>query len=498
MSSRQRPSSAANFVDRHALWTDAQAKAAHAVERAIKRHKLEVVRFSFVDQHGVLRGKTLVASEASRAMRDGVTMTSTLFAKDTSHRNVFPVFESGGGMGVPEMEGAGNFVMVADPATFRVLPWAENTGWLLCDSYFTNGKPVPFATRQLYRDALSKLAKAGFDYLAGLEVEFHLLKIEDLRLAPDTLTWPPEPPTVIHTTHGFQYLTEGRFDQVGPIMDVLRKNVVALGLPLRSLEVELGPSQFEFTFAPELGLASADMMVLFRSAIKQVARRHGYLVSFMCRPRLPNTLASGWHLHQSLLHAKSKANAFVSRDKSELLSPLGRNFLAGLLTHARAAAAFTTPTINGYKRYHGVNSMAPIQAIWARDNRGVMVRVMGDPGDPATHLENRVGEPLANPYLYMASQVHAGLDGMARRLNPGPSADAPYEVSAEPLPKTLEEALKALRKDECFRAGFGEAFVNYYAHIKEAEIARFCKETKNYQDQTEVTAWEQREYFDLF
>jgi glutamine synthetase len=431
-------------------------------------------------------------------MRDGVTMTSTLFAKDTSHRNVFPVFESGGGMSVPEMEGAGNFVMVADPATFRVLPWAENTGWLLCDSYFTNGKPVPFATRQLYRDALSKLAKAGFDYLAGLEVEFHLLKIEDLRLAPDALTWPPEPPTVIHTTHGFQYLTEGRFDQVGPIMDVLRKNVAALGLPLRSLEVELGPSQYEFTFAPALGLEPADMMVLFRSAIKQVARRHGYLVSFMCRPRLPNTLASGWHLHQSLLDRKSTANAFVSGDKSELLSPLGRGFLAGLLMHARAAAVFTTPTINGYKRYHAVNSMAPIQAIWARDNRGVMVRVMGDPGDPATHLENRVGEPLANPYLYMASQIHAGLDGIARRLDPGPSADAPYEVSAEPLPKTLEEALKALRKDECFRVGFGEAFVNYYAHIKEAEIARFCKETKNNQDQTEVTAWEQREYFDLF
>jgi glutamine synthetase len=379
-----------------------------------------------------------------------------------------------------------------------VLSWAGNTGWLLCDSYFTNGKPAPFATRQLYRAALSKLAKAGFDYLAGLEVEFHLFKIEDLRLTPDTLTWPPEPPTVIHTTHGFQYLTEGRFDQVAPIMDVLRKNVAALGLPLRSLEVEFGPSQYEFTFHPEAGLQAADTMVLFRSAIKQVARRHGYLVSFMCRPRLPNTLASGWHLHQSLLHAKSKANAFVSRDKSELLSPLGRNFLAGLLTHARAAAAFTTPTINGYKRYHGVNSMAPIQAIWARDNRGVMVRVMGDPGDPTTHLENRVGEPLANPYLYMASQIHAGLDGIARRLDPGPSADAPYEVSAEPLPKTLEEALKALRKDECFRVGFGEAFVNYYAHIKEAEIARFCKETKNNQDQTEVTAWEQREYFDLF
>ena len=107
----------------------------------------------------MLRGKTLVASEAARAMRSGVTMTTTLLAKDTSHRTVFPVFAAGGGLDVPEMQGAGDFLMVADPATFRVLPWAPNTGWLLCDIVFTNGKPVPFSTRQLYRDALAKLAE---------------------------------------------------------------------------------------------------------------------------------------------------------------------------------------------------------------------------------------------------------------------------------------------------------------------------------------------------
>jgi glutamine synthetase len=100
---------------------------------------------------------------------------------------------------------------------------------------------------------------------------------------------------------------------------------------------------------------------------------------------------------------------------------------------------------------------------------------MGEAGDPTTHLENRVGEPLANPYLYMASQIYAGLDGIARRLDPGPSADAPYQISAEPLPGTLEEAISALRTNACFRAGFGDSFVNYYAHIKEAEIARLLQ-----------------------
>src|SRR5687767_1621967 len=134
---RRSPSSRnATFVERHRLWTAAQDRAAEAVERAIKKHKLDLIRFSFVDQHGTLRGKTLMAAEAARAMRGGVTMTTTLLAKDTSHRTVFPVFTAGAGLNVPEMQGAGDFIMVADPQTFRVLPWAPNTGWLLCDIVF--------------------------------------------------------------------------------------------------------------------------------------------------------------------------------------------------------------------------------------------------------------------------------------------------------------------------------------------------------------------------
>jgi glutamine synthetase len=397
------------------------------------------------------------------------------------------VFTAGGGFGMPEMEGGADFLMIADPATFRVLPWALGTGWLLCDIYFPNGKPVPFSTRQLYRNALAKLADAGFDFMAGLEVEFHIFKLDNPRLGPDDAAWPGEAPEVSYISQGFQLLTEARFDQVDPILEILRRDLAALGLPLRSMEIELGPSQVEFTFRPEVGLQPADTMMLFRSAVKQIARRNGLHATFMCRPRLPNSFASGWHLHQSLLDRDSKTNAFAS-EGGELLSPLGRHYLAGLLTHARAGAAFTTPTLNGYKRYRP-HALAPDRAIWSRDNRGVMVRVMGQPGEAATHLENRIGEPAANPYLYMASQIHAGLDGIARKLDPGPSADTPYEANAEPLPASLSEALDALRGNACFRAGFGDGFIDYYLRIKQAEIARF---------QSEVTEWEQKEYFDLF
>jgi glutamine synthetase len=391
------------------------------------------------------------------------------------------------------MQGGGDFVMVADPSTFRVLPWANKTGWLLCDIYFRDGAPVPFSTRARCQGALATLGKAGFDFLAGLEVEFHLFKLENPRLAPADATWPPQAPEVSLLTQGYQYLTESRYDLIDPAVEIIRRGVEALGLPLHSVEVELGPSQVEFTFRPMGGLAAADAMILFRSAVKQIARRNGYLASFMCRPALPNVMSCGWHLHQSLIETASKRNAFAF-DHRDGLSTVGKYYLGGLLAHARAAAAFTTPTVNGYKRYKAY-SLAPDRAIWARDNRGVMMRVLGEPGDAATHLENRVGEPAANPYLYIASQIYSGLDGIAHRLDPGPSADTPYEAAAAMLPTSLAEALTALRGDEALRAGFGAAFINYYAHIKEAELERFKKESV---EQPEVTAWEQNEYLDLF
>ncbi len=480
------------FVERHGLLTDTQARQAKAVAQAIKRHKLELVRFSFADQHGVLRGKTIVAADAPALMQAGVTMTTTLLAKDTAHKTVYPVFTSGGGFAMAEMQGGGDFVMVADPATFQVLPWAPNTGWLLCDIYFTNGKKVPFSTRQVLRDALDKLDAAGFDFLAGLEVEFHLFKLENPRLKPEDATWPPQAPEVSLLNQGCQYLTETRFDQIADALEPIRRGIEALGLPLRSLEVELGPSQCEFTFRPQSGLAAADTMILFRAAAKQIARRHGMLASFMCRPALPNLFSSGWHLHQSLITRKGGRNAFMGNER-EGLSAAGLHYLGGLLAHADAAAAFTTPTVNGYKRYRAY-TLAPDRAIWARDNRGVMLRVIGQPGDPSTRLENRVGEPAANPYLYIASQIYAGLDGISHKRDPGPSADTPYETKARALPKNLGEAVSALRASKVFRNGFGDAFVDYFTHIKEAEFARFAAESIEH---SEVTAWEQNEYFDL-
>ena len=97
-----------------------------------------------------------------------------MLAKDTAHRTVFPVFTAGGGFGMREMEGAADVLMLADPLSFRVLPWASATGWLLCDLYFAEGRPVPFATRHLYKSVLATLNQRGYDFVAGLEVECHI------------------------------------------------------------------------------------------------------------------------------------------------------------------------------------------------------------------------------------------------------------------------------------------------------------------------------------
>lgn len=482
-----------SFAERHGLWTPDRQRQCADIEARMAAEGVEVVRLSFADQHGILRGKTLVAAEAAKALRDGCSLTTTLLGKDTAHRTVFSVFDPqrnpGGGLPMAQMAGGGDFLMIPDPASFRILPWAPHTGWLLCDIFFSDGAPVPFSSRHLLNRANQQLADAGYDFMTGLEVEFHILRIEDPKLAPEDSGQPGAAMAVSLLNQGYHYLTEQRYDQLDPVLEILRKDLVKLDLPIRSLEVEFGPSQVEFTFAPGVGLETADRMMLFRSAAKQICRRHGYHATFMCRPKLPNVMSSGWHLHQSLIRRSDGENAMRNQDGGEaVLSPVGRNFLAGLLAHARGAALFASPTINGYRRYRPY-SLAPDRAIWARDNRGAMLRVVGQPGDPATRIENRVGEPAANPYLYLAAQIWSGLDGLTRGLTPPPSADAPYETKAPFLPKSLGEALEAAQADECLAAGFGRDFIDYYVHIKQAEIARF---------NLEVTEWEQREYFEMY
>jgi len=476
------------FATRFGLHSEDDTARIGELLQLVQANDVESVRLSFVDQHGLLRGKTVLAKDLGDAFANGVSMTSTLLLKDTSHRTVFPVWGEQAVLGFESLRGAADFLMLPDPATFRLLPWLKRTAWLLCDIYFTDGRPVPFSSRAICADALARLNQAGFGYRSGLEVELHVFRLLDQNLGFSDSTHPATPPSLELPAHGFQYLTESRGDELEPITSLIQQIALQLNLPLRSVETEFGPGQIEFTFHPTDGLSTADNMVLFRSAVKQVCRRNGYHATFMCRPGMPNLFSSGWHIHQSLYAMDSGENVFMPESPEKPLSATGLGFVAGLLEHAAAACVFTTPTINGYKRYQP-HALAPDRISWGLDNKAAMLRVLGGPGDSGSRVENRVPEPAANPYLVFASQILAGLDGIQRSLEPPPVSTAPYQAGDDKLPTSLFEAVHALKDNEIFCGLIGQAFVDYIVAIKQAELARFM---------SEVTDWEQREYLELF
>jgi glutamine synthetase len=157
--------------------------------------------------------------------------------------------------------------------------------------------------------------------------------------------------------------------------------------------------------------------------------------------------------------------------------------------------------VNGYKRFRPY-SFAPDRVCWAVENRGALVRVQGSPGDSGSHAEMRSGEPAANPYLYLASNVAAGADGVARSLVPPAPVEAdPYAVVAPMLPTSLSAAVKALDGDSFFRSAFGDTLIDYLVQMKRAELARYeawLAAAGVADSADEVTEWEMREYFEFF
>jgi glutamine synthetase len=477
------------------------ARAAALERAALLAGSLELVRFAWCDVHGVTRGKTLVAGAAAQAMLDGVGMVSTLMLKDTSDRTAFKVFEPGGTADLPGFGQANNLLLLADPASFRQLPWTPASGWVQCQPWFQDGTPVELDTRRVLQRALARLAEAGYGMKCGLEVEFHIYRIDDTHAQMDPMqaAWPGLPPAVSLVHPGYNLLTESWYDMAEEPLRIVQHTAQALGLPLLSLEIELGPSQVEAVFEATDALTAADNMVLFRSAVKQALRRAGYHATFMCRPPFANIMSSGWHLHQSLVDPHTGANAFrrdtpaqgsTAADAGNTLSEVGEHYLAGLLDHARAMAVFCTPTVNGFGRFRP-NALAPQSVLWGRDNRGAMLRVVGECADTATRIENRIGEPAANPYLYLASQIHAGLDGMTRKLRAPAATDAPYGDADVRLPTSLGEALEALQGDSTLVQAFGNAFIHYFTRIKRSELSR-------YELADDKDDFQRREYFSRF
>ena len=493
----------ADFVERYGLWTDQRESGAREALAQAQAVPLRNVRVTWADQHGIVRGKALTLTAFEAALRRGLTTNVGTLLTDSGGAIVFNPFMAGGGVGRDEMTGAPDIVALPDPSTFRILPWADRTGWVLCDLYFTNGEPVPYSTRLALRRAVESAAAAGLDMVTGVEIEWHLTRIDPDGAQRELggMGAPGGPTQVLPSRFGYQHQIESDLDSLEGILSELQDCLEGLGMQLISMESEFGPSQLEFTFAPLPALESADMALLFRSATKQICARHGYHASFMSRPGVPGFFSSGWHLHLSA-SGPDGANLFVPQDPAQHLSELGLQFTAGILEHARAASVLTTPTVTGYKRFRP-NSLAPDRANWGPEQRGAMVRVCGVGGDPSTHIENRAGEPAANPYLYASSQILAGLDGVQRALVPPPPTEEPYVTEAALLPTSLAEAIDEFEGSAYFRDALGSELVDFLLTHKRSELARWQAVEAEQAPAAEggeppISDWEQREYFDLY
>lgn len=511
------------FIERHGLWNDEQQRQAAELPRRVESEGVKLVRLAWADPHGHSRAKMLTMPAFRGALANGYNINVATSTLDLAGARTFSSFTRGGGMGLPEMTGSPNLTIVPDPATFRLLPWAPGVGWILCDEYFNSGVPFHFSPRQLLRRQLWRLEEKGLRLKVGLEVEWYLLRVADDHVLSENIGAPGTRGRPIRTSAaepGYSYHSESNMDLMQPVLDALAAAFEKLELPLRSIENEWGPGQLECTFAPRDALVAADDMLLFRSATRQSCRRMGYFATFMSRPAIKGYCSSGWHLHQSLVDAASGRNLFMPEltgsDPSSQpsrsgrmslgegsdpapLSQLGRAFLGGLVRYAVPSTVFANPTVNGYRRLRP-NSLAPDRVTWAYDHRGTLFRVLGGPGDPATHIENRAGEPAANPYFYILSQIVAGLAGIEQSLDPGPADEEPYAAKRTMLPKSLPEALDALEREPLFRRELGDVFIDYFLKLKRNEAGRYLRflQESGLEPGDEPTEWEQNEYFDFF
>ncbi|ABD54363.1 glutamine synthetase family protein [Jannaschia sp. CCS1] len=442
---------------------------------------IETIRVVFADPHGILRGKTITASALPGALENGIRVPSTLLLKDLSHRTVFPVWHANGA----PMRGASDVLLRPDPASFRQLPHAPHSALIHCDITALDGAPIPVAPRDILRRCEEALAEEGLAAVFGLEVEFQIYRVTDPHLAPEHATMPGRPPLVENTTQGYQYLTETRYAEAEDMLDRLRRAAEEMGIDVRSVEIEMGPSQFEFTFAPGPPSAVAEAIITFRMLARDLCARHGLLASFMPKPALPNAAANGWHIHQSLTDATG-ANLFTPNDNT--LTDTAAHWIAGLLDHGPACCLLTNPTVNSYKRFVP-HQLAPNRVGWAYDNRGAMVRALTAPGDPASRVENRLPDSAINPYLAFAAQIISGLDGLRSATQPPPPMADPYGADAPDLPSNLGAAIDAFAASDTLRAALTPEVADWLITLKRAEWDRYLGH---------ISDWEQAEYFATF
>jgi len=416
---------------------------------------VRAVRLQYADLHGICRGKDIPISAFPNVAKNGIGFAEAIMTTDLRH-NMLGDFESG----FPDV------LARPDLDTLVPLPWDPEIVACIVDlEEFGEGEPYAVDPRGALWRVVARFAKRGISPMLGPELEFYLCEPDP----SDPRGWRP------YARQDSGVYTVGEVADPKGTLSRMLDAAVEYDLGAVAAAHEYGRSQFEINLNHSPAVDSADRAFRFKAMVKEMAARDGLLATFMGKP-FNDDEASGFHLHVSLVDAQAK-NLGFEESAPDGLSPLMRQFIAGVLEHGPALMVFFNPTVNAYRRIDP-SALVPTRVSWGHDRRLSLVRVPQERG-AATRMEIRLGDGTANPYLAYTAALAAGLDGMEREL------ELPGETNGPPLPSSFEEAVNALKADPVIISAMGQQLVDTFELVKRAELERF---------RAWVTDWEFAEY----
>ncbi len=376
--------------------------------------------------------------------------------------------------------GYGDYLARPDWSTLRTIPWLEKTALVLADVVDEiGGELVPVAPRSILRAQIERAAAMGFRPKLASELEYYLIK-ESYEAAHASGYADLQPFGWYNEDYHLLQATKAE-----PLYRRFRNLMTEAGIPIEFSKGEAAPGQHEVNIHFGDALESADRHAIFKHGAKEMAWQQDLSITFMAKPHHDWTGSSG-HVHVSLWDLAGERNLFPEADQPDALSGTMRHFLGGLIVGAREFSLFLASTVNAYKRYASA-SWAPVNIVWARDNRTCGFRIVGS--GPALRIENRFPGGDTNPYLAYAAILAAGLHGIERGIEPPAefAGNGYLATDVEPVPRTLYEAIDAFAGSEIARAAFGEQVVAHYL-----QMARVEQQTYD----AAVTDWERIRYYE--
>lgn len=437
--------------------------------------EIDTIISAVCDMQGRLVGKRVVASFFVDHLLDHGTHFCTYLLGTDMEMNTpdgFPLmnWESG----------YGDYLARSDWSTMRQIPWLEKTALVFADAVIEeSGELVPIAPRSILRTQIDKLAGLGFSAMMASELEFYVL----------TDTYEQAYAKKFDSLNRFGWYNEDyhllQATKAEPLYRQFRNLMNAAGVPIEFSKGEAAPGQHEVNIHYADALTSADRGALLKHGCKEIAYQNGMAVTFMAKPDHTWTGSSG-HIHVSLWDGEAKRNLFFDSDKPNHMSDIMRWFLGGLMTAARDTALFIAPTINSYKRFASA-SWAPVNIVWARDNRTCGFRIVGHGN--GLRIENRFPGGDANPYLSYAAVLAAGRYGIEHKIEPPAEYKGNgYTVTGVPrVPRALYEAIEAWETSDIAREAFGELVHAHYLNAARVEQMTF---------DSVVTHWERERYLE--